>query len=74
VARVSRPVSQTLGLEIRATKNIMPTLSYHHRFEPGADASAPPLLLLHGTGGDENDLLPLAPETLPGLGPAEPAR
>jgi phospholipase/carboxylesterase len=29
-----------------------------HRFEPGADA-ARPLLLLHGTGGDEHDLLPL---------------
>jgi phospholipase/carboxylesterase len=30
-----------------------------HRFRPGPDASAPTLLLLHGTGGDENDLLPL---------------
>ena len=30
-----------------------------HRFEPAAEANAPTLLLLHGTGGDENDLLPI---------------
>src|ERR1700731_4779946 len=35
------------------------TLSFVHRFEKGADAEARPLLLLHGTGGDENDLIPL---------------
>jgi phospholipase/carboxylesterase len=32
---------------------------YIHRFEPGADPNLPPILLLHGTGGDETDLLPL---------------
>jgi phospholipase/carboxylesterase len=35
------------------------TLSFTHRFEPGADRTTPPLLLLHGTGGDENDLIGL---------------
>jgi phospholipase/carboxylesterase len=30
-----------------------------HRFEGGARRELSPLLLLHGTGGDENDLIPL---------------
>jgi phospholipase/carboxylesterase len=33
-------------------------LSFIHRFEKGASSEAP-LLLLHGTGGDENDLMDL---------------
>jgi phospholipase/carboxylesterase len=44
----------------------MSTLSYLHRFEPGSDRSSPPLLLLHGTGGDENDLIPLGRQLAPG--------
>ena len=44
----------------------MSSLSYQHRFEPGSSLSAPPLLLLHGTGGDENDLIPLAQKLSPG--------
>jgi phospholipase/carboxylesterase len=40
-------------------------LSFIHRFEPGRE-DAPVLLLLHGTGGDENDLLPLGRAILPG--------
>lgn len=31
-----------------------------HIFKPGTDAGKPVLLLLHGTGGDEQDLIPLA--------------
>lgn len=31
-----------------------------HIFKPGKDASKPVLLMLHGTGGTEHDLLPLA--------------
>jgi phospholipase/carboxylesterase len=34
-------------------------LSFIHRFESGADRNTPPLLLLHGTGGGENDLIGL---------------
>lgn len=33
--------------------------SFIYRFERSRDADAPALLLLHGTGGDENDLVPL---------------
>jgi phospholipase/carboxylesterase len=40
-------------------------LSFVHRFEPSADPARPPLLLLHGTGGDENDLIPLADRLAP---------
>jgi phospholipase/carboxylesterase len=43
-----------------------PELAYIHRFEPGADPTLPPVLLLHGTGGDENDLVPLGREIAPG--------
>ncbi|WP_152047544.1 alpha/beta hydrolase [Aureimonas psammosilenae] len=42
------------------------TLSHVHRFVPGTEPARPPLLLLHGTGGDENDLLPLGQAILPG--------
>lgn len=37
-----------------------------HRFEPATDAARPPLLLLHGTGGDEGDLIPLGHLVAPG--------
>jgi phospholipase/carboxylesterase len=44
----------------------MTELSFIHRYEPATEPGGPPLLLLHGTGGDENDLLPLGQELLPG--------
>lgn len=36
-----------------------------HIFRQGSDQNQPVLLLLHGTGGDENDLLPLAEHLSP---------
>lgn len=42
------------------------TLSFTHRFEPATAPGRAPLLLLHGTGGDENDLLPLGRMMAPG--------
>jgi phospholipase/carboxylesterase len=41
-------------------------LGFIHRFVPAADAMRPPLLLLHGTGADENDLIPLGEMLSPG--------
>src|ERR1700722_20097652 len=43
------------------------SLNFIHRFVPAATrASAPTLLLLHGTGGSEDDLLDLGHSLLPG--------
>ena len=44
----------------------MPTLSYIHRYEPATTPGASPLLLLHGTGGNEHDLIPLGRQLSPG--------
>lgn len=44
-------------------------LGFIHKFVParsGSSSHAVTLLLLHGTGGDENDLLPLGNELWPG--------
>lgn len=41
-------------------------LPLRHRFVRGADPASPPLLLLHGTGGNEDDLLPLGWAIAPG--------
>ena len=44
----------------------MRELPFSHRFVPGEQAQARPLLLLHGTGGDEDDLVPLGRMVAPG--------
>ncbi|MGH7526206.1 MAG: alpha/beta hydrolase [Gemmatimonadales bacterium] len=52
----------------------MPTvdLGFRHRLVPAARPGAPTLLLLHGTGGDEDDLLPLGEALLPGAARLSP--
>ncbi len=47
-------------------------LGFRHRFLPAARADAPTLLLLHGTGGDEADLLPLGEALVPGAARLSP--
>src|SRR5476649_3041847 len=44
----------------------MTKLGLTHRFIPATQPNLAPLLLLHGTGGDENDLVPLGQQLLPG--------
>jgi len=43
-----------------------PDLDFVHRYLPSEDESGPTLLLLHGTGGNEEDLIPLAQDLAPG--------
>ncbi len=51
-------------------------VGFIHRYVPPSDSAGPAggttLLLLHGTGGDEDDLLPLGRALLPGAGLLSP--
>jgi predicted esterase len=48
-------------------------LGFHHRFLPGTEGGAEPvLILLHGTGGNENDLLELGGSLFPGAARLSP--
>jgi phospholipase/carboxylesterase len=40
--------------------------THSHLFIPGNDPTKPPLVLLHGSGGDEDELVPLAALVAPG--------
>jgi phospholipase/carboxylesterase len=48
------------------------TLSLDYRFVPARREGLRPLLMLHGTGGNENDLLPLAERLSPGAAVLSP--
>jgi predicted esterase len=47
-------------------------LSFVHHYQPGKKPASPTLLLLHGTGGNEQDLLPVAPQLMPDAGVLSP--
>jgi len=47
-------------------------LSFVHHYQSGSTPESPTLLLLHGTGGTEQDLLPLAAELIPDAGVLSP--
>ncbi|HEX3276572.1 MAG TPA: alpha/beta hydrolase [Gemmatimonadales bacterium] len=47
-------------------------LGFVHRFAPATRPGLPPLLLLHGTGGNEDDLMPLGERLLPGAAGLSP--
>ena len=49
-----------------------PALGFIHRFAPATRPGLPPLLLLHGTGGNEDDLLPLGERLLAGAARLSP--
>jgi predicted esterase len=47
-------------------------MDFTHVYQPRATPGEPILLLLHGTGGNEHDLVPLAKTLLPGAGILSP--
>jgi predicted esterase len=47
-------------------------LSFNHVYHPPARRDAPVLLLLHGTGGNEHDLIPLKDALMPDAGLLSP--
>jgi len=49
-----------------------PDLGFEHVFNAPAAPDAPTLLLLHGTGGNEHDLVPLAESLAPGAAVLSP--
>ena len=47
-------------------------LDFLHLFEPPSDRTQPTILVLHGTGGNEHDLIPLGHALWPGAGVLSP--
>jgi predicted esterase len=53
-------------------RTVTTSSGFVHRFVPASEQGSPTLLLLHGTGGDENDLLALGSELVPGAAMLSP--
>ena len=70
------PVREVIASEFRSEGTSGTSLGFVHRYVPPAQgakrAGRSTLLLLHGTGGDENDLIPLGHTLLPGAGLLSP--
>src|SRR3954470_16329836 len=47
-------------------------MTFEHVYQPASATGAPTLLLLHGTGGNEHDLVPLGTELWAGAGILSP--
>jgi predicted esterase len=47
-------------------------MTFQHVYTPASAPEAPTLLMLHGTGGDEHDLVPLGEQLWPGAGILSP--
>ena len=47
-------------------------LSFTHVYHPPSAPGSPTLVMLHGTGGNEHDLVPMAAELLPGAAVLSP--
>jgi predicted esterase/catechol 2,3-dioxygenase-like lactoylglutathione lyase family enzyme len=71
------PVAESVFAKLNGPEDVSgDAVGYVHRYIPpsskGERAGSVTLLLLHGTGGDENDLIPLGRALLPGAGMLSP--
>lgn len=70
ITRTLAPIDDEPGLARSAFEDA--PAGYVHQWVPPAGPGLGTLLLLHGTGGDEHDLLPLGPMLAPGWGMLAP--
>lgn len=60
------PIRSIRFAAISPTNADMPPTTHVHQLIPATEATRAPLVLLHGSGGGEHDLVPLAEELAPG--------
>jgi predicted esterase len=59
-------VLELFGPSVERRKDVPGRMSHVHPLQPGADAATPPLMLLHGSSGNEHELVPFADDPAPG--------